>query len=196
MCLWTSGDGDGVGWWWWKKTLCSLNLCCSSVNCINEWILKIYIIMYLLSSCSAFSVKGGMWRKEKRREEKCEGLPEGKGQLKEASHGIFRHIGWCWAHSGWYQLCKVAGVTQGWCPNVLRDKTGTFSWGGEERKEWQEPEEGVKAEEAEHSLGSLGRGWVRRGGRALPTCSGTKGRGQMPMNLLESKMLSEFPFSN
>ena len=28
----------------------------------------------------------------KKREEKGEGLPEGKGQLKEASHGIFRHI--------------------------------------------------------------------------------------------------------
>lgn len=79
---------------------------------------------------------------------------------------------------------------------LLREKTGTFSWRGEERKGWQEPEKGVKAEEAEHSLGSLGWGQVRRGGRTLPTCSGTKGRGQMPVNLLESKMLSEFPFSN
>ena len=79
MCLWTSEEGKGVGWWWWKKTLCSLNLCCSSVNCINEWILKIYIIMYLLSSCSAFSVKGGMWRKEKRR---VRASRRGKGSWK------------------------------------------------------------------------------------------------------------------
>ena len=66
--------------------------------------------MYLLSSCSAFLVRGG---DAKKREERCEGLLEGKGKLKEASHGISRHIGWCWAHSGLYQLCKVVGMTQG-----------------------------------------------------------------------------------